>query len=626
MSHDLRRAVRLAVLAALSFSLTAAAQEVSIPRVSVEAGLGAAAAPAALVGTSLPALSGSFTAPSLSALAAPSVPLAAAPVAASPAFAAPALAAAPAAALAASPAASIPAAAAVAAPALAPSLAPSAIAAAPATVRPATVSESAASGAPALEALRSAAASRGDDGRRFDGSRGRSDSKAAAIPASAQRGAARGPSGFIKNADGVWVGGRVAEQALWINKMYAELSPKIDLADVVNVMDDAYDEARVKLASAEKAATDRKLAASSVHLEGTRNWIDAIVTDEAGHHIAVHTHRVYFHPAPGNPDSEISEGNRRVDKYLEKAKGDFGPGGLAEQEFKQSFHQVELNFDTRGYQEIADHIKAKEAEFRAQFGDRFKFNYITDPKMASKPLRAEYNRLVEHYKDQPDGLMGILDGVTYSREVGVGHELNSHLKRMSMGLKVTQAGRDFFGKKVLPDGRIVEEYKTEFDAVTEPVADQDKPAKDRDVTLWEDKSTRVWMSLEKTMEETFLYKLRIYRENRAIIEESLGGAPLKVAFSVDVGGTNRRAAKQGILVWQDLRQKELMDHLIAVAPELSKEYGFPVSFIFVNSHPGESPDLFSQEPVSMEEWQASQNGGRGGKGGNGRKHGRNGGR
>jgi hypothetical protein len=162
--------------------------------------------------------------------------------------------------------------------------------------------------------------------------------------------------------------------------------------------------------------------------------------------------------------------------------------------------------------------------------------------------------------------------------------------------------------------------------VTEPVADAAKPSKDRDVVLWEDKSTRVWMTLEKTMEETFLYKLRIYRENRAIIEESLGGAPLKVAFSVDVGGTNRRAAKQGQLVWKDIRQKELMDHLIAVAPALSKEYGFPVSFIFVNSHPGEDPDLFYKPAMTEEDWNESQGQGGGKNGRNGRKHGRNGGR
>jgi hypothetical protein len=517
-------------------------------------------------------------------------------------------------------------------PAPAPALAASAVPSGPAAFAAASVADaprtigasasaSASASAPALDALTSAAASRGESGRRFDG--GRAAAPVSAAPANGRQGQRGQQDSFIKNADGVWVGGRVAEQAVWINKMVAELSPKIDLSGVTDVMDDAYDEARVKLKSVEKAAADRKLAASSVHLEGTRNWIDAILTDADGRHIAVHTHRVYFHPAPSNPASEISEGIRRVDKYLEKAKVDFGTGGIAEQEFKQPFAQVELNFDTRGYKEIADHIRGKEAEFHAAFGDRFKFNYFTEPKMESKALRAEYNRLVEHYMSQPEGLMGILDGVTYSREVGVGHELNSHKKRLAMGLKVVQAGRDFFGKKVLPDGRIVEEYKTEFDAVTEPVADAAKPSKDRDVVLWEDKSTRVWMTLEKTMEETFLYKLKIYRENRAIIEESLGGAPLKVAFSVDVGGTNRRAAKQGALVWKDVRQKELMEHLIKVAPELSKEYGFPISFIFVNSHPGEDPDLFYKEAMTEEDWNASQGQG-GGK--NGRKHGRNGGR
>src|SRR5262249_42414956 len=119
--------------------------------------------------------------------------------------------------------------------------------------------------APALDVLTEAAASRGDSGRRFDGGRAAApvDSRVSSGRGGQQRG--QQPQ-FIKNADGVWVGGRVAEQAIWINKMVAELSPKIDLSGVIDVMDDAYDEARVKLHSVEKAAADRKLAASSVHL------------------------------------------------------------------------------------------------------------------------------------------------------------------------------------------------------------------------------------------------------------------------------------------------------------------------------------------------------------------------
>ncbi len=579
----MNRALRFVALL-LAAAVPAFSQNASVPRVTLTPSLGgAAAAPGFTPSWGGPASLSPFTAsplsltPSLLTYGAPS----AAPV----------------------PSAPVPAAALAAAPAGAAPAAPAARVAA------------------ALETLQGAA-SRHDRGGRgrgwqelgefFDGERAR----AAKTPV---RGAERseGPKGFIKNADGVWVGGRVAEQSLWINQMAAQLSAGIDLADVLDVMDDAYDEARVKLRTVEAATADRSLDQSSVHLEGTRNWVDAILTDGEDRAIAVHTHRVYFHPGRGNRDSEISEGIRRVGKYLDKAKQDFAAGGLAEAELQRRFHQVELAFDTRGYREIADYIKSREAEF----GPRFAFRYITEPKLESQALRREYNRLVEKYAQedyrQTEGLMGILDGVTYSRTVGVGHELNSHKKRLQMGLTITQAGRDFFGKTVLEDGRIVETYKTEFDAVTE----KKDAAGGRDVTLWEDKSTRVWMPLQKTMEETFLYKLRIYRENRALIEGTLG-APLKVAFSVDVGGLNRRAAKQGFLVWKDPRQQELLEYLKTAGPALSAEFGFPVSFIFVNSHPGENPDLFNQEPIDESEWMAMNGGGKGGKGGKGRKHGR----
>ncbi len=438
-------------------------------------------------------------------------------------------------------------------------------------------------------------------GERFDGAR-------SFAPGVADVRDERGPRGFIKNADGVWVGGRVADQSRWINQMHAQLSPVLNLSDVMDVMDDAYDESRVKLRSAEKAALAHKLEASSVHLEGTRNWVDAVLTDRNGRDIAVHTYRVYFHPGRGNRESEISEGIRRIGKSLDKAKRDFAPGGLAEADLQKTFAKVELNFDTRGYKEIEDYLRGREKEFHAEFPGRFSFGYVTEPGLSSRALRAEYNRLVEKFADQPEGLRAITDGVTYSRTVGVGHELNSHLKRLEMGLKITQAGRDFFGKRTLADGTVIEEYKTEFDAVTERADLAHKPLAEREVTLWEDKSTRVWLPLQDTMEQTFLYKLRIYRENRAMLEAALG-APLRVMFSVDVGGADRKAAKQGILVWKDPRQQELLEYLKVAGPQLSKEFGFPVGFIFVNSHPGETADLFNQEPMEMRDWLAMQQGG-----------------
>lgn len=457
---------------------------------------------------------------------------------------------------------------------------------------------------------------------RFDGAQGRSR-HAVSLPEAQEA----GPEGFVKNFDGVWVGGRVAQLALWINELRAGLPRTLDLSDVMNVMHETYDDVCAKLSSVEESLKELSLSRASVHLEGTRNWVDAVLRDKGGSSkggssIAVHTHSAYFHPNADNPDSEIQEAIGRLDSYLVKAQEDFAPGGRAEQNTGETFKQVRLYFNTRGYKEIEDHLRAKEQEFRKAYGGRFVFRYIDRPKLSSDgaraKLRAEYNKLVTRYSDQPEGLLSVVDGPTYSRLVGLAHELNSHKVRLGMGLTITQAGRDFFADTKLPDGRIIKLYRTEFDAITEPSTDADKPPHKRDVTLWEDKSARVWMPLEKAMEETFLYKLRKYKADRDIIEKSLGGAPLKVIFSVDVGGLNRKAAKQGVLVWQDPRQRELMEYLESVAPALSKEYGFPVSFLFVNSHPGEDAAIFYQEAVEEADWIASQNQ-RGAKAGAGKK-------
>lgn len=562
----------------LALAVPSGASRIAIPRVSLAPAFGGVAAgPTLSLGLSGLPLAGGYAPHGLAPSLTPSL---------SPAAFAPA-----------GLAASILPAVAAPAPLLAaPALAPAAAAAADAPSRGRGPDS-----APALDTLRALSAPAEGPrwvktGGAFDGRRERGGSVAA--PRS------EGPAGFIKNPDGVWVTGRVKDQTLWISQMADQLAPVLDLSDVLDVMDDAYDESRAKLTNAERAARERQLEAASVHLEGTRNWLDAVLTDREGRKIAVHTHRVYFHPGRGNKESEISEGIRRVGKYIDKAAADFASGGRAETDMNTRFDQVELNFDTRGYQQIEDYIRTREAELKAGHGGRFVFRYTTEPRRSSRQIRAEYNAIVERFADQPQGLMEILDGVTYSRTVGVGHELNSHLRRLKMGLKITQAGRDFFGKTVMADGTVVETYKTEFDAVTEGRG----PRGEREVTLWEDKSTRVWLPLAETMEQTFLYKLRIYRENRQLIEDALG-APLRVAFSVDVGGANRKAARQGVLVWKDTRQQDLLEYLKAAGPKLSAEFGFPVSFIFVNSHPGERADLFDQTPMSEEEWAVANAGG-----------------
>jgi len=581
MKPALRRAAFLVLLAVVSGP--AAAQMEAVPRVSLPAVLGAglSAAPSALGGAAMrPGLTGTLSAPALGAsLLAPSLSA----VTAAPVFAAQAPIAAPAAA---AGAAFVPVSAAVSAPSdAAPAAAPAAAASDFRTALSAALST------PALDELRQTAAAR-DRGGRFDGGR-------AAPPAEGRNVRGRGDDVFIKNDEGVWVGGRVADQYREIRRLYALLSPKMDLSDTMNVMDDAYDESRVKLAAVEMAAAERNIAASSVHLEDTRTWIDAVLTDEEGRQIAVHTHRVYFHPAD-NADSEIREGIRRVDAYIEEAKKEFASGGHAEQDMDARFDQVQLTFDVRGYQQIADHIRAKEAELQAEQPGRFKFSYIVERPLPVPKMRAEYNRLVEKYKDQPQGVMNIIDGVTYSRYVGLLHELKSHEDSVNKGETVLQAGRDFFEEIPQPDGSKKRRYITEFDAVVR--------TKDGTIILREDKSVRTPLPLDVAMESTFLYKLEIYKANRALIEKSLG-APLNVRFSVDVGGASRRPARQGVLVWKDVRQQELLEYLKTQGPILTEKYGFPVSFVFVNSHANEPPDLFYRKAVSQEDWEASQRGG-----------------
>ena len=363
MSQDSRRAVRLAVLAALGFALPVSAVEMVIPRVGLEAGLGSAAAPAALVGATLPGLSASFSAPALSVTAMPSLSMSAAPLAAVPVLAVPA-----------------------------PALAAASV----------VVDASRPSGAPALDFLRSAAASRGDSGARFDGSR-------AAAPA----------PGLVLNDEGVYIMGRAAITYREIKRLVGVLEPHMSLKESLDVMDGTIADVRTKLLSIEAIAKNRKVSDANTHLEETLTWVDGVLNDGA-RRIAVHTHQVYFHPAPKGPlkaASEIGEGNRRVDAYLAQAAVQFAPGGAAEIALDK-LDEIVLSFDTRGYKEIKDHIRGKEAEFQAKFGGRIRFAYVDELAPAADSVaqvRADFNRLVKKYAGEEAGLQNIMEGVMYSR-------------------------------------------------------------------------------------------------------------------------------------------------------------------------------------------------------------------
>ncbi len=392
---------------------------------------------------------------------------------------------------------------------------------------------------------------------------------------------------FIKNDEGVWIMDRAAATYKEIRRLVARLSPRMGLQESLDVMDGTIADVRVKLLTLEAIAKDRKVADANTHLEGTLTFVDGVL-DDGDRRIAVHTHQVYFHPAPAGPQkaaSEISEGIRRVDSYLKTAERHFAPGADAEAALGR-LDEVVLGFDTRGYQQIKDHLKQREAEFKRKFGDRIRFAYVDELAPTAKDIaevRADYNRLIEKYKGDTGGVQKIQEGVMYSRYVGVLHELTTLEYYDQRGYVVMQSGRDMFGA----DGK----YITELDAVVRSPKGQ--------VILVEAKSARVQIPHQDVLDEKVIYKLDIYKKHQAEIEKMIG-APLEVVFSFDVGGRDAQAAQRGELVWQNENQRELKEFLEAQAPILSAKYGFKVSFLFLNSHPNEDPMLFYRKPVSAQ--------------------------
>ena len=356
---------------------------------------------------------------------------------------------------------------------------------------------------------------------------------------------------FLLNDEGVEVTGRAAVYYQEVRRLVEKLEGQADLKESLDVMDDSYADVWAKLKAIEAIAQKSEVEKHNTHLEETLTWVDGVLHKD-GKTIAVNTHRVYFHKAD-NPRSEIEEGIRRVDGYLKEAARQFAPGGGAEQALGGRLDQVVLAFDTRGYDEIKRHLKAREAELRGRFGARFQFAYLDElAKMpaSTEQTRFELNALAAKYKGK--GLQKIVEGVIYSRYVGLLLELKTVEHFLEAGYKVLQSGRELFDTQ----GK----YVTEIDAVVR--------APDGKVLIVEAKSARVPLPNEEVLREKVLRKLDTYTSNRPQLEAAMGAALGGVLFSFDVG-----------------RNEGLKVFLMGQEKALSRKYGLPVSFVFLDSGP-----------------------------------------
>ncbi|MDO8756988.1 MAG: hypothetical protein Q7J64_03155, partial [Elusimicrobiota bacterium] len=401
--------------------------------------------------------------------------------------------------------------------------------------------------APALEALNLSAASH-HGGSLFDGA-----AKNAAAPV------------FIINDEGVKINDRAAIYYTEVRRMVAKYKGTIDLEESLDVMDDAYSDVLAKVSAVEAVAKGRGLEQVNTHLEETLVFVDGVL-DDGAKKVAVHTHRVFFHKSK-EPKSEIAEGIRRVDGYLKDAEKMFAKGGKAEQQMGK-IDEVELVFDARGYQEIKDHLKKRGEEINARSRGRIAFKFLDElaplPK-EQKEIRAKLNELVQKYNGE--GLSKIYEGVIYSRYVGLLLELKTVEHFHKLGYKILQSGRELF------DGNGM--YISELDVVVE--------APDGKVSVVEAKSARVGLPPEEVLEDKVAYKLRTYKKFKAELDAMIGKKFDAVVFSMDVA-IDPNINRSEVLP-KDVRKLELIDFLRSKEAELSKEYGFPVSFLFLQSGP-----------------------------------------
>lgn len=364
-----------------------------------------------------------------------------------------------------------------------------------------------------------------------------------------------GPSADLVNDEGIPVTGRAAQYYKEVRRFVDKYGDKLDLSESLDVMDDSYGDVWAKLKAIEAVAESRGVEKHNTHLEETLLWVDGVLEDK-GKRTAINTYRVYFHRSK-NPQSEIEEGIRRADKYLKETLSYMSSRGKAEKAMGR-FDEVLLAFDTRGYDEVKTHLRLREKEIAKAFGSRFRFVYLDEiaqlPKGESG-LRKELNSLIEKYKGD-EGLSKIIEGVIYSRYVGLLLELKTLEHFHLQGYSILQSGRDFFDAQ----GK----YLTELDAVVRSPAGK--------VSLVEAKSARVPLPPRQVLEDKVVAKLETYAKNRALLESAIGSRLDEIVFSFDVGSNT---ALEPFLRGQE--------------KSLSEKYGFKVRFIFIESSPSNRP-------------------------------------
>jgi hypothetical protein len=350
----------------------------------------------------------------------------------------------------------------------------------------------------------------------------------------------------IVNDEGLPVSGRAASLYRQIRYIVDRFKGRINLGESLDVMGDSYADAWTKIKALELLTGMRNLAQENVRVQGTNFWLDA-VAEEGGRRTAYNTYRVFFHPAK-NPESEIREGMRKLNHYLNDALWDLKPGGKADKSLG-GIDRAVLVFDVRGYAPFRERVRKAALEMAGKHKGRFTFLFLDE--MAPIPKAgAEMVAQLKGYVERSRGraaVQGIIEEAVATRYIGLLKELKTIEYYLDKGYTLVSNGH------VVSDPEGI--YITEVDAIV-------RSPKGR-VSLVEAKSARVSEPFDEVLRKKVISKLEVYSIYRARIESDIGMPIDDVVFSFDVGSNH-----------------SLKDYLISEAPGLSERFGFPVRFEF----------------------------------------------
>jgi hypothetical protein len=92
------------------------------------------------------------------------------------------------------------------------------------------------------------------------------------------------------------------------------------------------------------------------------------------------------------------------------------------------------------------------------------------------------------------------------------------------------------------------------------------------------------MDFNDVLKDKVVYKLGVYKNFKAKLDEMIGRPFDEVVFAMDVG-IDPRTPHSRDLSERDTRKLELIEFLRSKEKELSQAYGFPVSFLFLQGGP-----------------------------------------